>query len=114
MTSAKPSTRYFAWIPMRELLVATSNAGKLAGMLSALHDIPFKILTLKDVEAGPDVEETGETLEENAILKAKAYGERTGKLTLAEDTGLEVDALGGGPGVKTARYAPGTDADRNE
>ncbi len=98
---------------MRELLVATSNKGKLTGMLSALHNIPFKILTLADVESGPDVEETGTTLEQNAILKAKTHGERTGNLTVAEDTGLEVDALGGGPGVRTARYAEGSDDDRN-
>ena len=99
---------------MRELLVATSNKGKLAGMLSALGEVPFKILTLKDVDAGEEVEETGETLEENAVLKAKAYGTRTGKLAIAEDTGLEVDALGGGPGVRTARYAEGSDDDRNQ
>ena len=98
---------------MRELLVATRNSGKLAGMLSGLGDVPFTILTLKDVDAGADVEETGDTLEANAILKAKAYGERTGKLTVAEDTGLEVDALGGRPGVYSRRFGS-TDEDRNE
>ncbi len=97
---------------MRELLVATGNQGKLPEMLAALGEVPFTILTLADVQAG-DVEEPAETLEGNAIIKAMIYGNRTGKLTLAEDTGLEVDALGGGPGVRTARYALGTDADRN-
>ncbi|MCR4325742.1 MAG: RdgB/HAM1 family non-canonical purine NTP pyrophosphatase [Patescibacteria group bacterium] len=97
---------------MRELLIATSNPGKLREIRDALGDIPFEVLTLAGVEAGEEVEETGETFEENAILKAKTYGERTGKLTLAEDSGLEVDALGGRPGVMTARYAEGSDEDR--
>ena len=99
---------------MRELLVATSNKGKLSEMLAILAGVPFTILTLSDVDAGGDVEETEETLEGNAILKAKTYATRTGKLTIAEDTGLEVDALGGGPGVRTARYAEGSDDDRNQ
>lgn len=99
---------------MQELLIATSNKGKLSEMLVILAGVPFTILTLADVQGGDDVEETGETLEENAILKAKTYGTRTGKLTIAEDTGLEVDALGGVPGVRTARYAEGSDDDRNQ
>jgi len=98
---------------MRELLVATSNSGKLREVLAVLEGVPFTLLTLKDVDAGRDVEETGATLEENAILKARTYGMRTGKLTLAEDTGVEVDALGGRPGVHSARYAP-NDTSRNE
>ncbi len=99
---------------MHELLVATGNKGKLSEMLAILSGVPFTILTLNDVDAGGDVEETGATLEENAILKAKTYGARTGKLTIAEDTGLEVDFLNGGPGVRTARYAEGSDDDRNQ
>ena len=99
---------------MRELLIATGNKGKLSEMLSILSGLSFTILTLADVDAGGEGEETGKTLEENAILKAKTYGVRTGKLTIAEDTGLEVDALGGGPGVQTARYAEGSDDDRNQ
>ncbi|MDP2648578.1 MAG: RdgB/HAM1 family non-canonical purine NTP pyrophosphatase [bacterium] len=97
---------------MRELLIATSNQGKLREIREALGEIPFEMLTLADVESGEDVEETGATLEENAILKARTYGERTGKLTLAEDSGLEVNSLGGRPGVMTARYATGSDEDR--
>ncbi len=99
---------------MRELLIATGNSGKLTEMLAILSGVPFTVLTLSDVDAGGDVEETGETLEENAILKAKTYGTRTGKLTISEDTGLEVDALGGAPGVRSARYAQGSDDDRNQ
>ncbi len=89
---------------MRELLIATSNEGKLREMLAILEGIPFTVLSLADIEKGPDVEEPAETFEGNAIIKAFMYGKRTGKLTLAEDTGLEVDALNGGPGVRTARY----------
>lgn len=98
---------------MRELLIATSNKGKLVEFQDALKDVPFKILSLTDVfPEGIEVEEPGETLEGNAIIKAMTIGKRTGKLTLSDDTGLEVDALDGAPGVKSARYAPGSDADR--
>src|SRR3989338_3328856 len=97
---------------MRELLIATRNSGKLREMLDALGEIPFAILTLADVAAGADVEETGTTFEENAVLKARTYGTRTGKLTLAEDSGLQVEALGGRPGVLSARYAEGNDEAR--
>ena len=93
---------------MRKLLIATSNKGKLYEILTVLEGIPFKILTLADVEAGEDIEEAGVTLEENAALKARVYAERTGKLTIADDTGLEVDALGGRPGVHSARYCEGS------
>ncbi len=97
---------------MRELLIATTNKGKLPEILAALGDVPFKIITLADVDGGAEVEETADTLEGNAVIKATTYGRRTGLLTLAEDTGLEVDALHGEPGVKTARFAPGSDEDR--
>ena len=93
---------------MRKLLIATSNKGKLYEILTVLEGIPFKILTLADVEAGEDIEEAGVTLEENAALKARVYAERTGKLTIADDTGLEVDALDGRPGVHSARYCEGS------
>ncbi len=96
---------------MRELLLGTGNKGKVTEILKALDGAPFTFLTLVDVDAG-EVEETGSTLEENAVLKARTYGERTGKLTLADDSGLEVDALDGEPGVQSAYYAPGSDADR--
>lgn len=99
---------------MRELLIATGNAGKRREIREALGEVPFEIKSLADFHepVRVDVEETGVTFEENAILKAKTYAMRTGKLTLAEDSGLEVGALGGRPGVLTARYAPGSDEDR--
>ena len=93
---------------MRELLIATRNLGKRGEILTALDGLPFTFLTLDDVDAGAEVEETGSTLAENAALKAKTYAERTGKLTIADDTGLEVDALGGRPGVHSARYCEGS------
>ena len=76
--------------------------------MTALDGLPFTFLTLDDVDAGAEVEETGSTLAENAALKAKTYAERTGKLTIADDTGLEVDALDGRPGVHSARYCEGS------
>ena len=96
------------------LLIATHNAGKLAELRDLLRGVPCTLLSLSDVGIELDVEETGETLEENAILKATTYARLSGLLTLADDSGLEVDALGGAPGVHSARYAgPGaTDADR--
>lgn len=98
---------------MRELLIATSNEGKLREILELLGDVPFKVRTLSEVKAGKEAEEKEDTLEENAVLKAKVYGLRTGLLTLAEDTGLEVGALDGRPGVQSARYGKSDEA-RNE
>ena len=70
-----------------------------------LDGLPFDVVSLEDVGIMLDVEETGETFEENAILKAKTYASMSGLLTLADDSGLEVAALGGEPGVRSARYA---------
>ncbi len=98
---------------MRELVIGTGNKGKLKEFKAYLGDLPFNVLSLTDVfPEGIEIEEPGETLEGNAIIKAMTIGKRTGKLTLADDTGLEVDALGGEPGVRSARFAPGTDEDR--
>ncbi len=87
-----------------ELLVATGNAGKLRELRQLLAGVPVTLLTLNDVEAGPEIEETGNTFEENASLKAIGYARRTGLLTIADDSGLAVDALSGAPGVLSARY----------
>ena len=96
------------------LLIATHNAGKLIELRDLLHDVPFELVSLSDVGIEMDVEETGDTLEENAKLKAATYAQVSGLRTLADDSGLEVDALGGAPGVHSARYAGigATDADR--
>ena len=100
--------------PRARLLVATRNQGKLRELADLLADVPFELVSLADVGIDVDVEETGVTFEDNAALKAETYRDLSGMLTLADDSGLEVDALGGEPGVRSARYAgPGaTDADR--
>jgi XTP/dITP diphosphohydrolase len=94
-----------------ELLIATRNIGKLREYEKLLADLPVTLLNLDDVGLGEmDVEETGDTFAENALLKARAYAEASGKLTLADDSGLCVDALGGAPGVFSKRFGePGLD-----
>jgi XTP/dITP diphosphohydrolase len=96
------------------LLVATNNRGKLQELLPILGDLPLQLVTPADIGLELDVAETGSTYAENARLKAEAFRQASGLLTLADDSGLEVDALGGGPGRYSARYAgPGaSDADR--
>jgi XTP/dITP diphosphohydrolase len=99
----------------RTLLIATRNAGKYREITAALQGLPLTCISLDDIpHLAPDfvVEEPAMTFEGNAIIKAMTYGHLSGYLTLADDAGLEVDALDGRPGVHSARYAPGTDADR--
>lgn len=99
---------------MRDLVIATGNTGKLKEIHHALGGAPFNIFGLKDVfSENVDIEEPGETLEGNALIKAMTIGKRSGKLSLADDTGLAIDFLHGAPGVRTARYGK-DDADRNE
>lgn len=88
------------------VVVATQNAGKLAEIRTALDISGWEFVTPADLGASPiDVDETGTTFEENARLKARAYHEAFGLPALADDSGLEVDALGGAPGVYSSRYA---------
>lgn len=94
------------------ILIGTSNPGKLREYQALLAGLNLTFLGLRDVDAGADIPEPYETFTENAELKAREYARRTGMITLADDSGLVVDALGGRPGVYSARYAPGTDADR--
>ena len=88
----------------KRLLVATTNAGKLREIRAILADLPLTITTLADYETLPEPEETGETFAANARIKALAYAGATGELTVAEDSGLEIDALDGEPGVRSARF----------
>jgi XTP/dITP diphosphohydrolase len=88
----------------RRLLVATRNVGKVVEFEEMLSMLDVNWLSLDDVGVTVEVEETGKTFLENAVLKAQSYAKMTGLLTLADDSGLEVDALGGAPGVFTARY----------
>ena len=101
---------------MKKLLIATRSRGKFPEIIAELKDLPFEFLNLNTVTELPsnfEVEESALTFEGNAIIKAMTLGKKTRLLTLAEDSGLQVDALGGRPGVYSARYAPGTDTDRN-
>ena len=99
---------------MTTLLIATRNAGKIKEISGLIAGAPFQTVSLADVGVDREVEETGETLEANATLKALTYARLSGLPTLADDSGLEVDALGGEPGVRSSRYAgdDATDADR--
>lgn len=99
---------------MRKILIATSNRGKLREIRNILADVPVELVCLGDVGAVPAVEETGASFTENADQKAMYYSGLTHLPTLADDSGLEVDALGGSPGVFSARYAgPGCSDDDN-
>ncbi len=90
---------------MPKLLLATKNAAKVREYLLPLQGIPYDIVTLSDVGIDVVVRETGETMEENASIKAEAYALASDLTALADDSGLEVDALGGEPGALSARYA---------
>lgn len=90
---------------MRALLLATTNRHKVGEFRAIFSDLPFQLLSLQDVHLNLDVEETGTTFLENAELKALAYARATGLLALSDDSGLEIDALNGAPGVYSARFA---------
>ncbi len=95
------------------LLLATGNAGKVREYRQLLSDLSLQILAPADVDLGHlDPEETGRTFEENAILKARAFADASGLPALADDSGIEVDALDGFPGVRSARWVEGSDRDR--
>ena len=99
----------------RSLLVATRNPGKMREYRELLADYPGHIISLDDAGVPDEVEETGDTFQANAILKASTYAQLSGHLTISDDSGLEVHALGGAPGVYSARYggdACQTDEDR--
>lgn len=99
---------------MRKLLIATHNQGKVREYRELVRDLPLEVTYLDAEGITREVEETGSTMEENARLKANEYARLSGLWTWADDSGLEVDALAGAPGVYSARYAGhnATDADR--
>src|SRR5512139_627608 len=92
------------------LLIATTNPGKVGEYQHLLNGLAYELVSLSDVGIIQEVAETGATYEENALLKAREYAAFSGLLTLADDSGLEVDALDGRPGVHSARYAPDSPA----
>lgn len=89
---------------MLKLLIATNNPDKVREYQEILADLPLSVTYLADEGITLDPEESGATFQENAIIKAQAFAQASGLLTLADDSGLEVDALGGEPGVYSARY----------
>ena len=101
---------------MIKLLVATTNPGKFAEVKDFLRQLPLEVLSLSDLATWPKIIEDGATFEENALKKARALAEYSGYLTLADDSGLEVDALNGAPGIYSARYCgeEGNDKKNNE
>lgn len=100
--------------PFPSLLLGTRNAGKVREIESILGDVPWRIRSLQEFADIDVPAETGDTYADNAIIKARFYARATGICALADDSGLEVEALGGAPGVYSARYAGdgASDADR--
>jgi len=88
-----------------EVIVATRNRGKIREFRNALKGLNLRIYGLSDFPDVPEIEEDGDSFTENALEKARFYSTYFGKLTLADDSGLEVDSLKGQPGVRSARYA---------
>ena len=88
-----------------KLVIASRNNGKLKEFEQLLMHLPLQLVSLNDYPGFPEVEETGSTFAENAAIKAETVARLTGELVLADDSGLEVDALGGQPGVYSARFA---------
>ena len=102
---------------MRKLLLATGNQGKINEIKALLQSVEAEILTPGDLDLVLQVEEAGKTYSENAARKAKAFAVEVNMLTLADDSGLEVEALRGAPGIYSARYSPksgATDKDRRD
>lgn len=98
---------------MKQVVIATKNKGKARDFEAIFKPMGYDVLTLFDVAPSMDIEETGTTFEENAILKAEALAKDLGQLVIADDSGLEVDALNGEPGVYSARYAGDHDDEAN-
>lgn len=99
-----------------EILIATKNRGKVRELKELLNHLPVRLRDLNEFPNVSEIEETGKTFAENAELKARGYAAQTGLRTIADDSGLEVEALGGKPGVYSARYAgeSATDAEKIE
>lgn len=91
-------------MPAPKLLLATRNPGKVREYRGLLLGIPYELVSLEQTGISDEVAETGQTFEENAWLKARSNAAWSGLLTLADDSGLEIDALGGEPGIHSSRY----------
>ena len=95
-----------------QMILASTNRGKYREMKAQLEPLGIELLFGGDFEKPLDVDETGESYAENALLKARAWAEATGLPALADDSGLEAEALGGRPGIHSARAVEGSDSDR--
>src|SRR5690348_15468309 len=100
-----PTTDERTGAALPRLLIATTNPHKVEEFRAILGELPYQLVSLRDVPPVAEVDETGSTFEENAVLKAVGYARATGLLALADDSGLEIDALGGEPGVYSSRWA---------
>ena len=89
---------------IEKIIFATGNEGKMREVRMILGDLGIQVLSMKEAGVTAEADENGTTFEENAIIKAKEIMEKTGEIVLADDSGLEVDALGGEPGIYSARY----------
>lgn len=99
---------------MKKVLIATNNKGKAKDFEVLFEPYGIQVMTLNDLEQDIDVEETGTTFEENAVLKAEEVAKQLGIMVISDDSGLEIDALNGAPGVYSARYAgPAKNDDAN-
>ncbi|MDW0118133.1 XTP/dITP diphosphatase [Sporosarcina thermotolerans] len=96
---------------MKKILIATNNKGKAKDFEALFNPYNIEVLTLNDLEQDIDVEETGVTFEENAILKAETVSKLLGITVISDDSGLEIDKLNGAPGVYSARYAGAVKSD---
>jgi len=89
---------------MKNIIIATKNKGKVEEIKSLLAGCSFRVLSLKDVGIDIDIEETGSTFEENSLIKARAIQRLSGEIVIADDSVLEIDYLGGAPGIYSARF----------
>jgi len=99
---------------MTDIVLASRNPKKIKELKALLADLPVRVLSLDDFCGVPEVEETGQTFAENAEIKAKTVAQATGLISVADDSGLEVDALGGQPGVYSNRFAGPDATDRDK
>jgi len=100
---------------MKRFIVATKNKGKLGEIKEILRDFPFEVISMEEAGITKDIEESGTTFEENAMIKAEEIFRATGEMVMADDSGLEVDYLGGAPGIYSSRFAGegATDEEKN-
>lgn len=98
---------------MKQVVIATKNKGKAKDFEAIFSPLGFNVVTMFDVAPNMEIDETGTTFEENAILKAETLSKKLGQLVIADDSGLAVDALNGEPGVYSARYAGDHDDEAN-